>query len=269
MKRNKKVTFLKQRSYVIAAVLMVVAVLGMTGVYFSEQLGEKKQQDLQAKQEEQDAQAEETAKAEEEETAQVEQIITPENNKVTDKKAQMTPRDSEEEKKAEEELEEDTNATSEEQPEEVEESALVQEQEEPSFTADTDLIWPLQGNVILNYSMDQTIYFATLDQYKYNPAIVIQGNVNDKVTSVAAGQVTGIETNEVTGYTVTVDLGNGYSAVYGQLKEVPLEKGNYIESGETIGYVNEPTKYFSVEGPNLYFQLLKDNESINPMEYLE
>ena len=142
-------------------------------------------------------------------------------------------------------------------------------QPELHFDAAADLSWPLQGNVILNYNMDQTVYFATLDQYKYNPAVILQAAVNTPVNAVASGEVVSIETSEETGLTMTVDMGDGYSARYGQLKEVPKNQGDYVDSGEILGYVSEPTKYYSVEGSNLYFQLLKDNQPVNPMEYLE
>ena len=33
--------------------------------------------------------------------------------------------------------------------------------------------------------------------------------------------------------------------------------------------VNEPTKYYSVEGTNLYFQVLKDGEPVDPMNFME
>ena len=121
----------------------------------------------------------------------------------------------------------------------------------------------------MNYSMDQTVYFATLDQYKYNPAIMIQAEVNTPVEAVAAGTVTAVETSAETGATVTVDMGDGYSAVYGQLKEITWNAGDEVEAGEIVGYVSEPTKYFSVEGANLYFELLKDGASVDPMEYLQ
>jgi murein DD-endopeptidase MepM/ murein hydrolase activator NlpD len=121
----------------------------------------------------------------------------------------------------------------------------------------------------MNYSMDQTIYFATLDQYKYNPAVIIQAEVNSPINAVAEGIVTAVETNEETGATITVDMGDGYSARYGQLKEIPKNQGDYVENGEILGYISEPTKYYSVEGANLYFQLLKDGAPVNPMEYFE
>lgn len=117
--------------------------------------------------------------------------------------------------------------------------------------------------------MDSTVYFATLDQYKYNPAVIIQGAINDKVYSVAKGKVTSIENDEVTGCTMTVDLGDGYTAIYGQLKEANFVVGDYVEAGHVLGYVAEPTKYFSVEGSNLYFAMEKDGSPIDPMEFLE
>lgn len=138
-----------------------------------------------------------------------------------------------------------------------------------AFSENDLLAWPVDGNVLMNYSMDQTIYFSTLDQYKYNPAVIIGGDVGMEVSAAARGIVKSVEVNAQTGTTVTMDLGNGYEAVYGQLKEVPVQEGNYVEQGELVGYLSEPTKYYSVEGCNLYFQLRKDGEPVNPMEYMD
>ena len=77
-----------------------------------------------------------------------------------------------------------------------------------------------------------------------------------------------ITTNEETGCTVTQDLGDGYTAIYGQLKELTFDKGDDVECGQVVGYVSEPTKYYSVEGSNLYFAMEKDGKSIDPTEYL-
>ena len=136
------------------------------------------------------------------------------------------------------------------------------------FSEEDTLLWPVDGNVIMNYSMDQSIYFATLDQYKYNPAVVISGQVGAEVKAAAAGTVSAVDTNAQTGTTVSIDMGNGYAAIYGQLKEVPVQPGEYVTENSVIGYVSEPTKYYSVEGPNLYFQLLKDGQPVNPMDHI-
>ena len=154
----------------------------------------------------------------------------------------------------------------------IEETPIVEApvtQKKHSFSQEDMLIWPIDGNVLLNYSMDETIYFSTLDQYKYNPAVAIAGNVGQEVNAAEDGKVTSIKTDAQTGVTVTVSLGDGFEAVYGQLGEVCVSQGENIVEGDIIGYLGEPTKYYSVEGCNLYFQLLKNGEPVNPLEYLD
>ena len=159
---------------------------------------------------------------------------------------------------------------------EIEEEEEEEPQQEPvkkaetmSFSKEDTLIWPVDGNVILNYSMDQTVYFATLDQYKYNPAVVISGETGEPVRAAADGKVTGLGNDARLGNTLTVDLGNGYQVIYGQLQEIRVKEGQMLSQGEVIGYIEDPTKYYTVEGPNLYFQLLKDGTPENPLEYME
>ena len=53
-----------------------------------------------------------------------------------------------------------------------------------------------------------------------------------------------------------------------QQEEVTVEEGDYVETGAVIGHVAEPTKYYSVEGSNVYFKLTKDGEAVNPLDYL-
>ncbi|MBP3604699.1 MAG: M23 family metallopeptidase [Lachnospiraceae bacterium] len=130
------------------------------------------------------------------------------------------------------------------------------------------LVWPVVGNVLINYSMDKTIYFPTLDQYKYNPAIVIQANEGDMITAAAAGKVTSVFQDAQIGTAVTMDIGNGYEVTYGQLANVLVSEGSYVSAGDMIAQVAAPTRYYSVEGTNVYFMLTKDGEPINPMSCL-
>jgi murein DD-endopeptidase MepM/ murein hydrolase activator NlpD len=136
-----------------------------------------------------------------------------------------------------------------------------------TFNSEDGLIWPVQGNVIMNYSMDHTIYFATLMQYKCNPAIIIDAEVGTEVKAAATGVVTSVDrANEETGITVTMDIGDGYSVVYGQLSEdMALEVGDLVNAGDVIATVSQPTKYYSVEGSNLYFMVKEGDQTMNPM----
>lgn len=167
----------------------------------------------------------------------------------------------EEQQAKEEEIKRNTEETS-----SIAKKAL--EDEEPVTKEDSQLLWPVDGNVLMSYSMDKTVYFSTLDQYRYNPAMIISGAVNDNVIAAAPGLVKSIDNFAQTGITVTLDMGNGYECMYGQLKEVQVKVGDYLEAGNVIGYLEIPTKYYSLEGCNLYFEMLKDGQPVNPMDYL-
>ena len=137
-----------------------------------------------------------------------------------------------------------------------------------SFKEGDSLNWPVEGSILLDYSMDSTIYFATLDQYKYNPALLIQSDVGTDVCAAASGIVKSITETDETGITVTMDIGGGYQLVYGQLSGVNYGTGAYIEKGSLVGTVASPTKYYTVEGSNLYFEMLHDGVPADPVEYL-
>ncbi len=141
---------------------------------------------------------------------------------------------------------------------------------QPALTfSDSDtLIWPVVGNILVNYSMDKTVYFPTLQQYKYNPAIIIQANQGDLITAASAGKVISVFSDPPIGNGVTMELGGGYEVTYGQLTNILVSEGSYVATGDVIAEVAAPTKYFSVEGTNVYFKLTKDGEPVNPMTKL-
>lgn len=136
------------------------------------------------------------------------------------------------------------------------------------FSEDTMMEWPVQGNILLDYSMDETIYFPTLDQYRMNPAISVQAPVGNPVQASVSGVVYKISEDAKTGTTVTMELGNGYQAIYGQLSDLTVYEGEVVKKGTVIGFINEPTKYYSKEGSNLYFAMKKDGNPIDPIIYL-
>lgn len=136
------------------------------------------------------------------------------------------------------------------------------------FKEEDGLVWPIVGDVLVNYSMDKTVYFPTLQQYKYNPAIVIAANKGDSITAAADGRVVSVSYDPAIGNTVVMDLGNGYELTYGQLENITVSEGSYVSVGDGIGTVAAPTKYYSVEGTNVYFKLTKDGEPVNPMGQL-
>ena len=268
--------FFRRNQYKIAAVCLAAAILGLTGAYLytARGTGEEENQQVAVKdteKKEQRAVAKKEAEPEKEKETEQDTRKTAIASTVVRPKEQIPTRTkiiTESESVTDTAKAENKDETAK-QEETAETAAIQKPAAELHFDAQAGLVWPVEGAVILDYSMDQTVYFSTLDQYKYNPAVIISGNVNDKVKAAANGKITDISTNEVTGCTVTMDLGDGYTAVYGQLKEVPYEAGAYLEAGNTIGFVSEPTKYYSLEGSNVYFALEKDGEPVDPVEFFQ
>ena len=151
----------------------------------------------------------------------------------------------------------------------AEAGAAVSESLVLDFTDTDKLSWPVSGNIVLGYSMDTTTYFPALDQYKVNPANVIQSEVSTPVSAPADARVVSVGTNEEIGNYVDLDLGNGYTAVCGQLKEIPVVENEYVRQGDLLGYVAEPTKYYALEGTNVFFEFLKDGVPVDALDFLE
>lgn len=278
MKSNKVFDFLFKKQYIIAGAMVLIAAFGMTALYSHNQEQERMRLEQELAQKEQEEQIlEDSGEVEVEKASSVippKEVIEErvESNKdvfFVDEATYEVAQDNEPETLLEVNEQESEDVAV----KEVEQEPVVLDVAVTTpnlhFPVEGGMIWPMDGNVIMDYSMDATIYYATLDQYKYNPGIIIAGEVNNKVYAVARGQITDISQNEVTGTTVTVDLGDGFQAIYGQLKELNFKKGDYVESGHVIGYVSEPTKYYSVEGINLYFELQKDGTPVDPIPYFE
>ena len=254
---------------VVSSVLLVAIVATCVGVYKTGSTNTKKEQSLAEETKDTDGEelaANDSQDMQEEESQESGTENVEGTKEVEDQPDQNTPEaeDAQAEQNTQENPEAQDNAAN--------ESAATENVEaeapEINFSESSLMEWPLNGDVLLDYSMDKTVYFPTLNEYKYNPAIVISSDVNAPVLAAANGQVLSITTNEETGTTLTMDMGNGYQAVYGQLKEVPYEEGDTVASGSVIGYISEPTKYYSVEGSNLYFEMTKDGTPIDPVMYL-
>ena len=140
------------------------------------------------------------------------------------------------------------------------------------FTAFDDtqtLPWPVNGAILMDYSMTSTTYFKTLNQYQCNPALLIAADVNSEVHCAYSGTVETISNTADLGLCVTINVGNDYRMIYGQLKDVPVTEGQAVAAGSILGSVAQPTRYYLEEGPHLYFEITRDDIPVDPKLYLE
>lgn len=302
MRRNRKNSIRKERIVMIASSAFVLAALTMTGVYMKEKNVESKDDgysvDFTELEDSVDNKYQEIAQNAQEQVQENIEVAQAEQN-VTQDEVQTNMEDdldympmevgsglveipgltdglySQEdeianveivaEEVAEENIEvsEDDadNATEEEQEASAQEVVVSTEL---NFSEDNGLIRPISGDILMNYSMDGSIYFETLDQYKYNPAVIFSAEAGDAVCACADAKVVDIYKDTEIGNVVVLDLGDGYQAIYGQLENVQVSVDSYVKAGDSIASVAAPTKYYSLEGCNLYFELTKDGVPVNP-----
>lgn len=203
-----------------------------------------------------------------------------ETNRSTEKKTNQTAEETSTSTTAKKEAENETTAVTEpENTKNLEESgdvssqagAVVTPQSLPSgFSNQSIFVWPVETcDIIINFSMDSTTYFPTLDLYKTSDAVCIRSDVDSPVYAGADGVISQHNYNEELGHYIVMDLGNEYQATYGQLKDIQVAEGTTIKKGDLIGYIAEPTKYYTVEGANLYLKMTQNGTPIDPLDYLD
>ena len=137
------------------------------------------------------------------------------------------------------------------------------------YSSENVMSWPVRGEVIMDYSMDKTIYYPTLQEYKCNPSILIQSEEGTDVAAAFSGTIADVYHDAQLGTVVAMSLGNGYEAYYGQLENVDVAVGDTVRQGQIIGTVSTPTRFYSIEGSHLNFRVTRDGEPVDPLDYLD
>ena len=274
MRRNSFLTFLKEKSFIIVLTLMLVSA-GTMAALFAMGGDDTAEENQAAKQEvipQETASGNDMVKdTEKEDVAPAPSTGMPVIRSAVTKKTTDT----------EEETEKDTSGTESAQiAVELEDQYL--EAEEMAEVSGADVIaegfsevpalslqWPVSGEVLLEFSMDHSIYFPTLAQYQYNPAMIISAAEGTEVFAAATGTVTDVGKSSEYGHYVIMDLGNGFEITYGQLFDINTEVGEVLETGDRIAMVAYPTRNYSAEGENLYLKLTQDDVPVDPELYLE
>ena len=85
------------------------------------------------------------------------------------------------------------------------------------------------------------------------------------VIAVKSGTVTEVRTSATYGKVLKYDTTDGYTVMYAHLSKVLVQKGEEIRQGQVVaksGNTGLST------GPHLHYSLWKDEELLDPMEYL-
>ena len=262
---NRDKTFfqkIKDNAFYVALGLGLIAILAVVAVYTKEQSASQiaeNEVDLNK-------------------ASDYQEITTEEQDVVKETNAKTADQSGTEEKTTAEDIETTDEVAEAVTTQETEESVTTESEEqvpvttdvgELNFTSDKTIDWPVNGEVILPYSMETTVYFKTLDQYQCNPGMLISAGSGTTVQNAYLGKVTKVTSDNEYGNMVTLYIGNDYSIVYGQLDTIYVKEGDYVKAGQSIGTIGNPTDSFQEEGSHLFFQMLEGETPVDPLLYIE
>lgn len=78
--------------------------------------------------------------------------------------------------------------------------------------------------------------------------------------------MTAAEYDYYLGNYVTINHGDGFSSLYGHMRNYVVSAGEYVEQGQVIGYEGDTGVYCT--GPHLHFTIYYNGSTVNPMNYI-
>lgn len=133
-----------------------------------------------------------------------------------------------------------------------------------------DYIMPVDGPILLKYSMSSLVYSKTLDQYMTHPGVDISAKKSTEVKAVADGTVSKVYNDDRYGTTVCIIHNDSLASIYSNLDKHNLaEAGDEVNQGDIIGNVGASALFESLEETHLHFEMTKDGNCTDPGNYIE
>ena len=151
---------------------------------------------------------------------------------------------------------------------EEEESALeVWQEDEPHEEPVT--LWPVQGEIERGHDLEHLHYDVTLRDWRTHEGVDILAPLGETVFAARSGVVRDVRQDDLYGTVVTVDHGDGTSALYANLADLPaVSAGDWVSAGDVIGAVSTTALCEIGQGTHLHFAMYLDGESVDPLDYL-
>lgn len=129
---------------------------------------------------------------------------------------------------------------------------------------------PVQGEITTDFAKETLIYSNTLQEWVTHNGIDIKADKTTIVTASAEGTIKSIKNDPRFGITIVIEHVNGFRTVYANLLTAEFVKeGEKVKQGQTIGTVGNTATFEIADEPHLHFEILKDNENVDPNLYLK
>ena len=151
-----------------------------------------------------------------------------------------------------------------------EETAVEEKVEEKEEIKDPEFKRPVEGDIIREYAKENLVYSATLDEWITHNGIDLAAEKTSVVRASADGTVKSIKNDPRYGLTVVIEHTNGFQTIYSNLLTAEfVEEGEEVKQGDTIATVGNTATFEIADESHLHFEILKNNESLDPELYLK
>jgi len=150
----------------------------------------------------------------------------------------------------------------------AQEEASVAEVEEEEYVF--ELSYPVDGEIIEKFSEDELVYSRTLGDWRVHNGIDIKAELLERVYASERGIVERVYEDALMGKTIVIDHQNGFKTVYSNLSSTEMvDNGEFIEKGTIISGVGDSALAESSQEPHIHFQVIKDDVTVNPEDFIK
>lgn len=140
--------------------------------------------------------------------------------------------------------------------------------EAPAVSA-SFFVWPLNGEVLHPFSIDQLVFNKTMGDWRVHTGADIAANLGTQVACIGDGVVEDVYQDELMGVTVVIDHGKERKSVYSNLMDgVTVAIGDTVKAGDVIGGVGASAEGESAESSHLHLEAIEAGKQIDPLSWL-
>lgn len=133
-----------------------------------------------------------------------------------------------------------------------------------------EFMYPVEGEIIKGFAIDNLVFSETLQEWIVHKGIDIKAPRTTVVKASEEGTVSAIKNDPRYGLTVIVEHRDGYKTVYSNLLTTEFVKeGETVTKGQSLGTVGNSAAFEIADEPHLHFEMLKDEQTIDPTLYLK
>ena len=100
---------------------------------------------------------------------------------------------------------------------------------------------------------------------RFHYGIDLANALGTRVAAARDGEVVAIGSNNAYGNYIVIKHDNGFQSLYAHLDSVHVRKGQWVSQGNWIGNLGNTGRS---TGPHLHFSIYKNNNAIDPLQYL-